>query len=116
MTYDVEIMQRHDERVFTERLSYERDAADWTEGDVRHVLRQILQAVARVVRPGDPAGSEVSLRGMNWIVNPYKDGVVIAFEIHSASAVAGPFSVDQERLTRLVTRAMQEGEAPARVH
>lgn len=110
MTFDVEIMLRQNDRVFTERLSHERDAADWTDADASVVLKKILRAIDRVQRPADEEEREVSLRGLSWIVTPFKDGVVIAFEIHSASAVAGPFAVAEPALTRLLTRAMQEGQ------
>jgi hypothetical protein len=116
MTFDVEIMLRHDERVFSERLSCPGEPARWTEADAGGVLRQILQAIDRVLNPGESETREVSLRGLSWIVSPYQQGVVIALEIHSASAVAGPFDVDQAELTRLVSRAVASRESDVRVH
>jgi hypothetical protein len=54
---------------------------------------------------------------MSWIVSPFKDGVVIAFEIHSASAVAGPFhGISDQTLDRLMREATTPGQPPPTVH
>ena len=63
---------------------------------------------------GDPA--DVSLRGMNWIVHPAEDGVVIAVEIHSASAVAGPIAMAAPTLDGLITKAVAASNRPGLVH
>jgi hypothetical protein len=112
MTFNLEIMLRHDPRVHARTITSDRDAAAWTEADLDAILRQILREVEQVLNPAAPAARGVSLRGMSWIVNPYRDGVVIAFEIHSASAVAGPLAVAQERLEGLMANVMK-GAAPA---
>jgi hypothetical protein len=41
---------------------------------------------------------------------------VIALEIHSASAVAGPVNVPQATLDALITRAVAAANAPRLVH
>jgi hypothetical protein len=116
MTFDVEIMLRQNERVFTERVTCDRGPAEWTEADARSALTDILRAIERVQRRGDEEARDVSLRGVSWIVSPYQEGVVIALEIHSASAVAGPFKADQESLTRLLARVVQGSEGSPVVH
>jgi hypothetical protein len=116
MTFDVEIMLRQNSFVFTERLEHDRDAGAWTERDVETVLKKILQAIDQVMKPEDGQSTRVSLRGLSWIVNPYKEGVVIALEIHSASAVAGPFAISQSRLEHLMARAIGAQSAPSSVH
>lgn len=117
MTFDVEIMLRHDQRVFTETLTYPGDPGAWTDADAGAVLKQILHAIDRVMHPqGTRSDRPVSLRGMSWIVSPHQDGVVIAFEIHSASAVAGPFRVSAADLDGKVRRAVLAEQPVGTVH
>jgi hypothetical protein len=112
MTFPIEIMLRGNQQVFTETVFHPNDdPSTWTTKDVTSVLRSILLAIDRVQNPGGEQEPTVSLRGISWIASSYHEGVVIALEIHSASAVAGPFKMDQELLTRLVTEAVaQAGE------
>lgn len=105
MTIPIEIMLRHNPGVFTRQVEHPGNPRQWTVDDVRAVLEAILVAVNGVQHPGEQAGP-VSLRGLSWIVSPYQDGVVIAFEIHSASVVAGPLLVDEPLLTALVAGAV----------
>jgi|MudIll2142460700_1097286.scaffolds.fasta_scaffold385406_2 hypothetical protein len=119
MTFDLEVMLRGNERVFSETLGHEREPAAWTDADVDAVLRKILRAVDRIVDPEAAGDRPVALRGLSWIVSPYQDGVVIAFEIHSASAVAGPFRVEQRALETMMGRviaAAAAATAPPTVH
>ena len=61
-----------------------RDAAVWTDQDVRLVLEGMLREMHRLKHPGDES-RPVNLRGLSWIVNPYDEGgVVIAIEIREA--------------------------------
>ena len=114
MTIPIEIMLRASERVFTDTIVHERDVTSWTAADAGAVLRKILQVINRLQNPGaDDTG--VALRGLNWIVSPYESGVVIALEIHSASAVAGPLPTDESSLTRLIEEATRRG-ADTTVH
>jgi len=59
-------------------------------------------------RAKNPGASEryVALRGFSWIVEPANGGVVIALEIPTGAAVAGPFDIPQRRLDALITRAL----------
>lgn len=116
MTFDVEIMLRGNERVFTERLACDREPADWADADVAGVLTQVLQTIDRVQASWTGEPRPVSLRGLSWIVNPYKDGVVIALEIHSASAVAGPFRIREAELTAMVDRVTRDAGPVRNVH
>ncbi len=116
MTYTVEIMFRQQERVHSETLSHPLEPTLWQEDDVAQVLTSILGVIDRLQNPGEADPRPVSLRGLSWIVSPYKDGVVIALEIHSASAVAGPFPVPQETLHTLVARALAGARTSDTVH
>jgi hypothetical protein len=110
--YDVEIVLRERNYAVTERLEHPvSDLAAWTERDVASVLKDILRAIDRVRHP-DGGAPHVALRGFSWIVEPTPDGVVIAIEIQSGAAVAGPFRMDQRRLDRLVSSAIA-AERPA---
>ena len=106
MTFDLEVMLRANEQVFTERIEHDRDATAWTDADVERILHKILRAIDRLLNPGATEEHPIALKGLSWIVNPYKDGVVLAFEIHSASAVAGPFAVAQDRFEQMVARVL----------
>ncbi|MGE3842005.1 MAG: hypothetical protein AB7I50_10490 [Vicinamibacterales bacterium] len=112
MTFDLEIMLRNDERVYTDTLDHERDVRDWTAADAKVVLEKILSRVGALLTPVGSEQQSVHLRGVSWIVSPYKDGVVIAMEIHSASAVAGPFFVPQADLDRVVRQAIHGSSSP----
>ncbi len=116
MTFDVELMLRHDPRVFTETMRHETEPRAWTETDADAVVRKILRAAERVIEPGSPGDRPVVLRGVNWIVSPHEKGVVLAMEIHSASIVAGPFDLPQPDLERLLTRVFQAAQPHATVH
>ena len=106
MTFDLEVMLRADERVFTERIEHEHEPSAWTDADVDAALRKILRAIDHVLNPEAAGDRPISLTGLSWIVHPYKDGVVLAFEIHSASAVSGPFAIAQDRLEQMVARVL----------
>jgi hypothetical protein len=111
MTFDVEIVLRNENEATVEQIEHPRDARDWTEADVREVLKQVLLAVNRVKNPGDAAPA-VSLRGFSWIVEPFDSRrVVIAIEIPMGAAVAGPFEADRDRLDGLVSRAIASDRA-----
>ncbi len=120
MTFDVEVVLRERNYAVTERVDLpsvsqwsEGSPAAWNEGDVEQILKEILLAIDRVK---DPAAEQryVALRGFSWIVEPFAGGgVVIAIEIPSGAAVAGPFSVDQPVLDRLITRVLAAA-APAK--
>jgi hypothetical protein len=82
------------------------DAGAWTDEDVHRLLTEMLLALEREKNPGGDR-PPVTLRGFSWIVNRYDSGVVVHLEMQMGSASAGPFDIDQERLTAMITRAMQ---------
>jgi hypothetical protein len=107
MTIPLEIMLRGNDRVFTESIVHPGDPGTWNERDVATVLKRILVAIDRVMNPAKHEEPEVSLRGLSWIVHPSDKGVVIALEIHTASAVAGPLNLTESHLDNLITRALR---------
>ena len=115
MTFDVEIVLRDRDYAVTERLQQPRVAAQWTDDDVAAVLREILLAIDRTK---NPKASEryVALRGFSWIVEPADGGVVIAIEIPSGAAVAGPFAIEQRALDGMIGRVLRAANPKTVVH
>jgi hypothetical protein len=110
MTYDVEIMLRANEQVFTETVRHigGEDPSAWTVDDASTVLQSTLLAIDRALNPGrTDEPTTLTFRGINWIVSPHERGALIALEIHSASAVAGPFAMPEARLEQLLTEAVK---------
>ena len=105
MEFDVEIVLRETNHAVTERIEHGTEPRAWRELDVETVLKQILLAIDRVKNPV-ATGRHVALRGFSWIVEPSDGGVVIAMEIPSGAAVAGPFDIPQPRLDGLITRVL----------
>jgi hypothetical protein len=106
ITYNVEIVLRERDYAVTERVVHGGNApSDWTDADVEIVLKDILLAIDRVKHP-HAESRYVALRGFSWIAEPTSAGVVIAIEIPSGAAVAGPFDIDHPRLDRLITRVI----------
>lgn len=105
MTFDIEIVLRERDYAVTETVPHANAPSEWTDQDVEAVLKEILLAIDRVRNPGT-LDRFVALRGFSWIVEPSEGGVVIALEIQSGAAVAGPFAIDQARLDRMITRVI----------
>jgi hypothetical protein len=83
------------------------DPNAWTEEDATRLLQGMLLAIEREKNPGGEAPA-VTLRGFSWIVNPFEDGgVVLAIEMQMGAAVAGPFAIDEPRLSMLIQRVLQ---------
>jgi hypothetical protein len=113
VTFNIEIVLRDRETAVEQRLEHAgNDAASWTEQDVRDVLKSMLLAIERARNPASEQ-RYVALRGFSWIVEPTEAGVVIAIEIPSGAAVAGPFDIPQARLDGLISRALAAA-APTR--
>ena len=117
VTYDVEIVLRERDYAVTEHIVHDgNDPSGWTDGDVEAVLKAILLAIDRVKNPRAES-RHVALRGFSWIVEPTAEGVVIAIEIPSGAAVAGPFGIDQSRLDRQISRVLAAARpSPTVVH
>ena len=105
MTFDVEIVLRERNYAVTEQLQQTSEPRQWTDTEVASVLRDILLAIDRARNP-DATERYVALRGFSWIVEPTPEGVVIAIEIPSGAAVAGPFDADARVLDRLIARVL----------
>jgi uncharacterized protein YbjT (DUF2867 family) len=120
MTFNVDVVPRGRNEAVTERIVYEGGSPRaWTDEDVAAVLKEILGALDRVVHPESDA-RPVSLRGLSWIVEPSDGQVVIAIEIGEGAAVAGPFDVEQDRLTSMIARVIAQARSAspggARLH
>ena len=91
------------------------DAASWTDKDVKQLLEQMLLALERARNPGGTP-PEVTLRGFSWIVNPDPKGVLVHLEMQLGTASAGPFAIDETRLTEMITRVMGGPKPSTLVH
>lgn len=105
MTFDVEIVLRDRNYAVTEKLTQPGEPGQWTEHDVEALLKEILLSIDRVKNP-TATHRHVALRGFSWIVEPSEGGVVIAIEIPTGAAVAGPFPIPQANLDRLITSVL----------
>jgi hypothetical protein len=113
MTFEIEIVLRESDDAVTETLSHPAAPREWTVDDVREILKKMLAAIDRAKNPDAPV-RDVTLRGFSWIVEPVEDAegkVVIALEIPMGAAVAGPFDIDEPRLTSLIAQAMRSRSA-----
>ena len=87
------------------------EPAAWTDNDVSKLLKAMLLAIHRAKNPGS-TDTPVFLRGFSWIVNPFEEsGVVIAIEIQTGAAVAGPFRIDKKQLEDMISRAIAQQTA-----
>ena len=111
MQFDVEIVLRETNHAVTERIEHGTEPRAWRELDVETVLKQILLAIDRVKNPA-AAGRHVALRGFSWIVEPMGEEVVIAIEIPTGAAVAGPFAIESDRLDAMIRRVIAAAAAP----
>jgi hypothetical protein len=95
------------------------DPAGWTDTDVSKLLKAMLLAIHRAKNP-DSSDTPVFLRGFSWIVNPFEDGgVVVAIEIQTGAAVAGPFRIDKKQLEDMISRAIAQqagGQSTTSIH
>jgi hypothetical protein len=113
MHYTVEIVLRDQNEATSERIQHATSPEAWTTADVARVLKTMLLAIDRRRNPGGSSERHVALRGFSWIVEPTPEGVVIAIEIPSGAAVAGPFQIGQAHLDGMV-RAAIAAASPSR--
>ena len=112
MIFEIEIVLRERDYAVTERIVHAgNDAPEWNEADVELVLKAMLLAIDRAKNP-DSSERHVALRGFSWIVEPADGGVVIAIEIPTGAAVAGPFDIAQRALDGLITRVLAAPAPP----
>ncbi len=72
------------------------------DDEVKTLLEGMLLALQRT---SDPAAEPppVTLRGFSWIVSPADDGgVLLHVEMQLGTVSAGPFAIDEHRLTDMV--------------
>ena len=112
MEFDVEIVLRERNYAVTERIEHGTEPRAWVERDVETIIKQILLAIDRAKDPAS-GGRYVALRGFSWIVEPFDDKVVIAIEIPTGAAVAGPFAIDRDRLDAMIRRVLAAAAAPS---
>ncbi len=118
MTFQVDVLLRGEENATTHTVeAIEHDASAWTDTDVEMVLKEMLRAVDRMKHP-HRIERDVYLRGISWIVDPYETGgVIIAIEIPTGAAIAGPFTIEQKELETMIARVLAAGSSsgdPAR--
>lgn len=121
MEFQVDIWLRGTDFATTRSItSLSADPASWTDGDVATLLKEMLLAIHRAKNPEADADTQVFLRGFSWIVNPFEDkGVVVAIEIQTGAAVAGPFQIEKPRLEEMISRVIALGKtsvSPSSVH
>ena len=103
---DVDVWVRGQQDAMTRKIDgVPEDAAMWTDGDVRSLLEQMLLALEKAKNPGGDA-PPISLRGFSWIVSPEAQGVLIHLEMQLGTVSAGPFAIDDARLTDMIARVM----------
>jgi hypothetical protein len=113
---DVEVWVRGRQGATTERLpGVDTDVDSWTEADVKKLLEGMLLALQRT---NDPAGDPppVTLKGFSWIVSPADGGVLVHVEMQLGTVSAGPFALDETRLTEMISRAIGGPKISTLVH
>ena len=109
---DVDVWLRGTQHATTRNMTAVVPQPDlWTDEDVRTLLFEMLRAIEREKNP-DGAPPPITLRGFNWIVSPYEQGVVLHLEVALGTASAGPFAIDGDRLSAMVTRVLSAPDVP----
>jgi hypothetical protein len=113
---DVDVWVRGRQGAVTERIAeLDADAASWTDAEVKDLLEGMLLALERARNPGG-IPPEVTLRGFSWIVSPDKGGVLLHLEMQIGTVSAGPFAIDEARLTDMISRVMGGPKVSTLVH
>lgn len=116
MNYPVDIWLRGTDHATTREIADVSEPAGWTDADVERVLKQMLRVMDREKNP-EAEERPVFLRGFSWIVNAYDEGgVLIAIEMQTGAAVAGPFNIDKQELESMVGRVIGQGQALPGAH
>src|SRR5262245_3071499 len=116
MTFTLELIPRGSHDVISQSVHHPTDPLGWNEHDAATVMKVMLRALDRLGREGEPGERAIVLRGISWIVSPYEGGVVIALDIPSGQAVAGPFAIDSLRLQELIESAIALESRDTTVH
>lgn len=110
MTFQINVVLRDTNHAVAEMVNFKEDEPlTLTDRDVERVLRRILLAIRRAKHPGSDEESAIALRGLSWVVDSFDEGVVIAVEGPSGSAVAGPFDIQRQDLDQMVERVISSG-------
>ena len=113
---DVDVWVRGQQDARTDRIpGVPEDAARWTDADVRMLLEQMLLALERAKNPGGDVPT-VSLRGFSWIVSPDQSGVLVHVEMQMGTVSAGPFAIDESKLTSMISRVMSAPKESTLIH
>lgn len=114
---EVDVWVRGTEHATTRTISGVSLPADaWRDSDVHRLLSEMLLALEREKNPGGEA-PPVTLRGFSWIVSPdATGGVLVHLEMQMGSASAGPFHIDEDRLTRMIQRVIEQPPPAQSVH
>ena len=113
---DVDVWVRGRQDAATEQIAgISQNAASWTDVDVKKLLEGMLLALERVNNPGGMP-PEVTLRGFSWIVSPDDGGVLLHLEMQLGTVSAGPFALDELRLTEMVARVLGGPKVSTLVH
>ena len=109
MEFQMDIWLRGTDYARTQTISgIDTDPQGWTDRDVSALLEAMLRGIHRAKNPAS-ADTPVFLRGFSWIVNPFEDsGVVVAIEIQTGAAIAGPFRIDKRQLEDMIARAIAQ--------
>lgn len=102
---DVDIWVRGTQHATTHKIASLGPPADWTDLEVKALLTEMLLTLERQKNPGgDPP--PVTLRGFSWIVSADAGGVLVHLEMQSGTASAGPFAIEEVRLSDMITRVI----------
>lgn len=103
---DVDVWVRGATSAVTQKMKgVPADAESWTVADVKVLLEQMLKAIDRARDPhSDPPA--ISMRGFSWIVSPDQGGVLVHLELQLGTASAGPFAIDETRLSDMIARVI----------
>lgn len=113
---DVDVWVRGRQDATTESIAgLDADAASWTDAEVKDLLEGMLLALERARNPGG-VPPEVTLRGFSWIVSPDKGGVLLHLEMQLGTVSAGPFAIQEARLTDMIARVMGGPRVSTLVH
>ena len=113
---DVDVWVRGRQDAVTEKITgLDADAASWTDAEVKDLLEGMLLALERARNPGG-IPPEVTLRGFSWIVSPEESGVLVHLEMQLGTVSAGPFDIDEARLTEMISRVMGGPKPSTLIH
>jgi hypothetical protein len=114
MQFNVDLLLKGEEHATTQTIDSAAgtDPRAWTDADVSTVIKDMLAALDRHKHPAQ-SPRPVFLRGISWIVDRDRSGgVLIALEIPTGAAVAGPFDIEAAELDAMIARVMGRAAAP----